>query len=110
MSTNGESARRWLDDNQERVSEERIRQIRDNLAKKIDQISDSDTPSDAHQDLLDALDVMDAWLDDNSPPSDTVPDNTALDYSPLIQEPTDVITPLSEEEKKQRFNDLLKSQ
>ncbi|WP_257285303.1 hypothetical protein [Endozoicomonas sp. SESOKO1] len=110
MATNGESARKWLEQNREQISEERILQIRSNLVKKINQISDADNlnESDEHQGLLEALDVMDAWLQERAKPEETLAEASALDYSPLIQEPSEPAPQLTREEKLRRFQNLLK--
>ncbi|WP_257263780.1 hypothetical protein [Endozoicomonas sp. ONNA2] len=111
MATNGESARQWLEQNREQVSEERILQIRNNLVKKIDQMVDADNMnvSDEHQGLLEALDVMDAWLQERASPRETATETSALDYSPLIQEPSETAPKLTQEEKQRRFQNLLKA-
>ncbi|WP_419536795.1 hypothetical protein [Endozoicomonas sp.] len=111
MATNGESARKWLEQNREQISEERILQIRSNLAKKINLMADTDNPneSDEHQGLLEALDVMDAWLQERAAPQETAEEASILDYGPLIQEPSAPPPQLTQEEKLRRFQDLLKT-
>ena len=37
-STNGESAKKWLEENKEHITEQRIVQIRSSLEKKINQL------------------------------------------------------------------------
>ncbi|WP_163369874.1 hypothetical protein [Endozoicomonas acroporae] len=110
MATNGESARQWLEQNREQISEERILQIRSNLVKKINQLADAEdlTVSDEHQGLLEALDVMDAWLQERATPQETAAEASTLDYSPLIQEPSETVPQLTQEEKLRRFQNLLK--
>ncbi|WP_257294719.1 hypothetical protein [Endozoicomonas sp. YOMI1] len=111
MATNGESARQWLQQNREQISEERILQIRSNLVKKINQMADPEdlTVSDEHQGLLEALDVMDNWLQERATPQETAEEASALDYSPLIQEPSEPAPQLTQEEKLRRFQNLLKT-
>ncbi len=118
-STNGESARKWLKENKERITEQRIVQIRGNLEKKINQLTQANTPddpelSDEHQGLLEALDVMDAWLQEHSLPVSNKAvsessESAALDYSPLIQESAEPIVQLSPQEKRRQFQMLLKA-
>ncbi len=108
MATNGESARKWLKDNKEQASEQRIVQIRNNLVKKIDLLAESgEDMSDEYQGLLEALDVMDDWLQQAVP--ETPAESSFLDYSTLVAEATEPAPLLSPEEKRQRFQDLLKS-
>ena len=109
MATNGESARKWLEENREQITEERIVKIRDNLEKKINQITASDNPdgSDELPGLLEALDVMDAWLQERAIPPETA--TSEPDYSPLVQEPSEPAPQLTPEEKLRRFQHLLKS-
>ncbi|WP_419831409.1 hypothetical protein [Endozoicomonas atrinae] len=111
MATNGESARKWLEENREQISEERIIQIRSNLLKKINQMADADNlnESDEHQGLLEALDVMDAWLQERAAPQEVTAETSMLDYSPLIQEPSEAAPQLTQEEKLRRFQNLLKA-
>lgn len=111
MSTNGESARKWLEENRESVSEDRVLQIRSNLVKKINQLAEPENmdPSDEHQGLLEALDVMDAWLHERAPPMEAQAEASELDYSPLIQESSEPAPQLSREEKLRRFQHLLKT-
>ena len=71
MATNGESARKWLEENREQISEERILQIRSNLVKKINQMADADNLNESDETsrvVRRALDVMDAWLQERSAP------------------------------------------
>jgi|GEM_PF-6089706 len=109
MATNGESARKWLEENKEQASEQRIAQIRSNLVKKIDLLAESgEDMSDEYQGLLEALDVMDEWLQrgtQETPAQPSAPDYGAL----LVEEPTEPVPLLSPEEKRQRFQSLLKS-
>ncbi|USE34470.1 hypothetical protein [Endozoicomonas sp. SCSIO W0465] len=111
MATNGESARKWLEENREQISEERILQIRSNLVKKINQMTDADNQnvSDEHQGLLEALDVMDVWLQERTASKEATMEASVLDYSPLIQEPSEPVPQLTQEEKHRRFQNLLKA-
>ncbi|WP_062260426.1 hypothetical protein [Endozoicomonas arenosclerae] len=107
MATNGESARRWLEENQEKVSLERIRQIRDNISSKLQNLDESD---DTYTGLLEALDVMDNHLLQEEQASPTPePESVSLDLGPLIPQ-TDAEAPqLSAAEKKLKFQQLLKT-
>ena len=112
MATNGESARKWLEANQHNTSPERIRQIRDNIVAKLQQLDDTDNE---HDGLLEALDVMDAHLlqlERQSKPegnSDSSPEDLPpLDYSPLVNHQEEVVPQLSAEEKQKRFQALLR--
>ena len=108
MATNGESARKWLEDNKEQASEQRIVQIRSNLVKKIDLLAESsEDVADEYQGLLEALDVLDEWLQHAVQATPAEP--SALDYSALAEEPAEPAPLLSPEEKRQRFQSLLKS-
>ncbi|KEI71138.1 hypothetical protein [Endozoicomonas elysicola] len=111
MATNGESARKWLEENREQITEERILQIRSNLVKKVNQMAESDNldVSDEHQGLLEALDVMDGWLQERTVPQEIPIESSELDYSPLIQPPSEPAPQLTQEEKLRRFQNLLKS-
>ncbi|WP_422133045.1 hypothetical protein [Endozoicomonas sp. ALD040] len=107
MATNGESAKRWLEENQDKVSVERIRQIRDNISNKLQDLDESD---EAYPGLLEALDVMDNHLlqqegDTPAPESESA----SLDLGPLVPQ-SDLPTPqLSAQEKKLKFQQLLKT-
>lgn len=108
MTTNGESARKWLMENKKQVTEQRIIQIRDNLIKKINLLTEtSEDISDAHQGLLEALDVMDDWLQQTAQGEPAEP--SALDCGALVEEPSVPVPLLSPEEKRQRFRKLLES-
>lgn len=108
MTTNGESARKWLKENRKQVTEQRIVQIRDNLVKKINLLGEtSEDISDAHQGLLEALDVMDDWLQQTAQGEPA--ESSALDYGALVEEPSVPVPLLSPEEKRQRFRKLLAS-
>ncbi len=108
MATNGESARKWLKENGEQVTEQRIVQIRDNLVKKINLLSEtSEDIPDAHQGLLEALDVMDDWLQQTAQGGSA--DSSTLDCGALVEEPSVPVPLLSPEEKRQRFRKLLES-
>ena len=110
MATNGESARKWLDENAELVSEQRVVQIRSNLAKKIDLLAESGGDmSDEYQGLLEALDVMDDWLQQGGTTQEAPAQPSDLDYRGLIEEPSEPAPLLSPEEKRQRFQNLLKA-
>lgn len=114
MATNGESAARWLLEQGDKTSPERLQQIRDNLANKLEPLDESATE---YGDLLDALDVMDnhlARMAQGIPaaPTESVenPDSEApqLDSSPLIA--NDATTAfISAEERRAKFAQLLKA-
>ena len=107
MATNGESARRWLEENQDRVSLERIRQIRDNI---VDRLQTLDEQDEAHEGLLEALDVMDEHLiatEQPEPGNDAA--NVLLDSSPLVSSTPEDTPHLSSEEKQRRFRRLLET-
>ena len=108
MATNGESARQWLEENKNQVSEQRIVQIRSNLVKKIDLLAESGNDmSDEYQGLLEALDVMDNWLQQGGTTQPAEP--SELDYRSLVEEPSEPAPLLSPQEKRQRFQSLLKA-
>lgn len=112
MATNGESARKWLEANQQKTSPERIRQIRDNIVAKLQRLDDNDNE---HDGLLEALDVMDAHLlqlEQQDKPEDhsgnSSEDLPPLDYSPLVNHHQEAVPQLSSEEKQRRFQELLR--
>ena len=126
MSTNGDSARRWLEENRTKVTEQRILQIRDSLLKKIQGIeqSEDDDVSDEYDGLLEALEVMESWLQENTthfqqeykqPHQQEQQQQTAeqpsaeLDYGPLGSNDAAPAPILSDEEKHARFKELLES-
>ncbi|WP_281645939.1 hypothetical protein [Parendozoicomonas sp. Alg238-R29] len=104
MATNGESARQWLADNGSTASQEELLRIRTAIATKLDAMPE-EHPDEAG--FLEALDVMDEWMEKGktSEPENTTP--SSLDTSPLVPDlpPAEV---LSEEEKQARFKALLK--
>lgn len=104
MATNGESARKWLEENQHKVSIERIQQIRDNILARLQRLDDHE---DGHDGLLEALDVMDAFIASQQQP-EAVEESPPLDYSPLVDHQAKPAPQLSQEEKQQRFQELLK--
>ena len=112
MATNGESARKWLLDNCKTITTEQVNRVRESLIKKIDQTPEpenNDLP-DPHQGLLEALDVLDAWLLENTAASPKNLDETIpLDYRPLVTEPSEPINILTEKEKLREFHKLLES-
>ena len=107
MATNGESARRWLEENQDKVSLERVRQIRDNIVNRLQSLDEQD---ETHEGLLEALDVMDEHLLVAEQPetgNDAI--SAQLDSSPLVSNTTADAPHLSEDEKQKRFRQLLKT-
>ena len=104
MATNGESARKWLEEHQHKTSLKRIQQIRDNIFAKLQRLDDSD---DEHDGLLEALDVMDGFIASQQQP-EVAEDLPPLDYSPLVDHQADHAPQLSQKEKQQRFQKLLK--
>ena len=111
MATNAESAKHWLENNKHKVSEARVTQIRDNLLRKIEAITETeenDNP-DVHQGLLDALDVMDAFIHNQYGDPQSVQNSVAPDYSPLASNTPDEVPALDKPEKQKRFRELLKN-
>ena len=104
MATNGESARKWLEENQQKVSIERIQKIHDNIFSRLQRLDDHD---DEHNGLLEALDVMNAFLASQQQP-EAAEDWPPLDYSPLVNHQAEHSPQLSQKEKQQRFQQLLK--
>ncbi|WP_299728047.1 hypothetical protein [uncultured Endozoicomonas sp.] len=110
MSTNGESARKWLEENKGKIQEPRILQIKDNLLKKLQQSEEQETDtSEEYEGLLEALEVMESWLIENTVPEVVQNDLPPLDASPLVQDAAGEAPILSKEEKQQRFQALLES-
>ncbi|MGB1270842.1 MAG: hypothetical protein ACPG5T_02080 [Endozoicomonas sp.] len=114
MATNGDSARKWLEENKHQVTETRVLQIRNNLEKKINELPESDVDglSEEHQGLLEALDVLEAFLQEQSSArtaTNEVTGITGIDASPLISEPSEPVPQLDDTEKKHRFQQLLKT-
>ena len=113
MSTNGESARKWLEENRDYIKEPRILQIRDNLLKKIQQYEEQEEAdtSEEYEGLLEALDVMESWLQENAAPQPVKPPTElpALETTPLGHNAFSEAPVLSEQEKQKKFQDLLKS-
>ena len=110
MATNGESARQWLESNKHKVSEQRIIQIRDSLQKKFETLTGADEPADPNEEqgLVEALDVMDAFIESRygeRPPEDS---SAELDYSSLIDSSGCQAPVLDGPEKQRRFQELLK--
>jgi len=92
MATNGESAAQWLSEHGETTPVERLQQIRDNIAAKLE---DDIRDDEQHVGLLEALDVMDSYIINKEALS--TGDNS------------DAASPtLPEEERKKRFSELLK--
>lgn len=111
MATNGASARQWLESNKHKVSEQRVLQIRDNLQKKIEALSKAEEPTDPNEEqgLVEALDVMDAFIETRYGESPAEESSAELDYSSLV-ETSDCGAPvLDSPEKQRRFQELLKS-
>ncbi|WP_345198758.1 hypothetical protein [Kistimonas scapharcae] len=106
MATNGESAAQWLSEHGETTPVERLQQIRDNIAAKLeDNIQD-----EQHIGLLEALDVMDSYIiSKEALTTDNSPIDIRPDLSPLCDNRAATSPGLSEEEKKKRFNELLKT-
>ena len=110
MATNGESARKWLEENKNQVSEQRVVQIRSSLVKKINLLAESSNDmSDEYQGLLEALDVMDNWLQQGGTAQEKPVELPDLDYRSLVEEPSEPAPLLSQQEKRQRFQSLLKA-
>ncbi|OED42927.1 hypothetical protein ACH42_11405 [Endozoicomonas sp. (ex Bugula neritina AB1)] len=112
MATNGESARQWLKDNKQKASESRIKQIRDNLNKKAHDLSnaDDDDIDDQYQGVLEALEIMDTFIEKHfAPVPDTKETSAILDSSSLISDTSSDVPLLSSQEKQARFQALLKT-
>ncbi|MGY0218875.1 hypothetical protein ACWJJH_16025 [Endozoicomonadaceae bacterium StTr2] len=106
MATNGESARRWLAENGQTSTPERLAQIRQNIAKRLAALPDDE--EEEARGLLEALDVMDAYMTAATPEASAADDAVALDYSPLIPTGDEETAPtLSPEEKRAKFQQLL---
>ncbi|MRI34732.1 hypothetical protein EOPP23_17250 [Endozoicomonas sp. OPT23] len=107
MATNGQSAKKWLEENQGKASDERVQQIRNSIAEKLTKLDDSD---DSSSGLLEALDVLDNYLQGpEETESATAEQDVKLDLSPLGSESNPDIPQLSPEEKQAQFRKLLKS-
>ncbi len=107
MATNGESAAQWLSEHGETTPLERLQQIRDNIATRLE---DGKLDDEQHVGLLEALDVMDSYIiakETSTTGSNSI--GIAPDLSPLYDNSADVSPILPEEEKKKRFNELLKA-
>lgn len=111
MATNGASAKQWLESNKHKVSEQRIIQIRDNLQKKIEALTKADELTDLseEQGLLEALDVMDAFIETRYGASPAEESTAKLDYSSLVDSSDSGAPVLDTSEKQKRFQDLLKN-
>ncbi len=107
MATNGQSARKWLEENQNNAPKERVEQIRKSIAEKLAKLDDSD---DSSLGLLEALDVLDQHIH-SSTDAETLPSEDALklDTGPLVSEASIEVPELTPEEKQARFQQLLKS-
>ena len=111
MATNGESAKKWLADNQQKISEPRVKQIRDSLEKKVNDLSntDQDDLDDEYQGVLEALEVMDAFIRENYHPIPVPEENNIdLDSSSLTSDAPANAPVLNHQEKQARFQALLK--
>ena len=106
MATNGQSARKWLEENGNKVSRDRVEQIRKNIAEKLAKLDESD---DSYPGLLEALDVMDDHLNPAVEEEATPAADIKLDLGPLASESDFEAPQLSPDEKKARFKQLLKS-
>lgn len=112
MTTNGESATKWLKEQGESATPERLQKIRDSIAIRLEEASLNDQQ---HIDLLEALDVMDSYLINKDVISKEVAvvgnsDSVSqLDLSPLCENITPRPPLLEENEKQQRFRTLLKT-
>ncbi|PJE80299.1 hypothetical protein CI610_00726 [invertebrate metagenome] len=106
MATDGMSARKWLAGHGHQVSFDRIQEIRDKLAKKIDVLDETDP---RYEGILEALDVMDQYIIQSSA-QQTIGQDCPLDSSSLIPELSgDDSSPLDAAEKRRRFDVLLKT-
>lgn len=108
MATNGDSARKWLEANQHKATPERIQQIRDNIVAKLQRLDDTDHE---HDGLVEALDVMDAYLLQLQQPEsaqESEADLPPLDYGLLVDHHQEAVPQLNADEKQRRFQELLK--
>ncbi len=107
MATNGESAAQWLSEHGETTPLERLQQIRDNIATRLE---DGKLDDEQHIGLLEALDVMDSYIitketsTTGSNPIDITPDLSPLCDNSAVASPI-----MPEEERKKRFSELLKT-
>lgn len=107
MTTNGESATKWLKEQGESASPERLQKIRDSIAIRLEEASLNDQQ---HLDLLEALDVMDSYLISKEVAvAGNSESASQLDLSPLCENITPRPPLLAENEKQQRFRTLLKT-
>ncbi|WP_211829085.1 hypothetical protein [Kistimonas asteriae] len=107
MATNGESAAQWLSEHGETTPVERLQQIRDNIAAKLE---DDIRDDEQHVGLLEALDVMDSYIISKEALSTgDSPIDIAPDLSPLCDNSDAASPTLPEEERKKRFSELLKT-
>ena len=113
MATNGASARQWLAENGSKASKEQLLKIRSAITAKLKAITE-DNPDE--NGLLEALDVMDNFLEGQQISATSVTDvnlstdrdsTPALDTSPLTPN-IPMAEPLSAEEKRAKFQELLK--
>ncbi|WP_163834823.1 hypothetical protein [Spartinivicinus ruber] len=104
MTTNAKSAKQWLETQGINEPRERIEQIAQNILNKLAELDDEHPQQ---QGLLDALAVVEDYLA-SLPPLPQPSSN--WDTTPLGDPPTDTIPQLSQEEKKQQFQQLLKQQ
>ena len=111
MATNGASARQWLESNKHKVSEQRVLQIRDNLQKKIEALSKADELNDPNEEqgLVEALDVMDAFIETRFGEAPAEESTAELDYSSLVDSSGCEAPVLDTSEKQKRFQALLKN-
>ena len=107
MATNGESAANWLKAHGESAPLERLQQIRDNIAAKLEDNAQTD---EQHLGLLEALDVMDTYIMGKETMTRPVDELLAApDLSPLCGSDVAASPVLSDDEKKKRFVELLKT-
>ena len=109
MATNGASARQWLAEHGSHKSLSEIERIRAAIAGKLETLAE-DHPE--QEGLLEALDVMDEWISQNSNcltvTSDCQSEYYQLDASSLTPD-VDPLEELTPEEKQARFQNLLRS-
>ena len=81
MATNGASARQWLADKGQSASPQELQRIRSAIAGKLDVLAEDHPDEDG---LLEALDVIDNWIEHGKASENSVLQTSSLDTSPLV--------------------------
>ncbi|WP_027708272.1 hypothetical protein [Zooshikella ganghwensis] len=120
MATNGLSAQQWLNANQAHLTPIKVMKIRENILKKLQTLAED---SGETAGLIEALDVIDSWLQLAATPEHQKPNqhntsshepvlptgNEKWDLTPLIPEVSSKQQALSANQKQQAFTELLKN-